>query len=373
MTPLRPALPASTRRSIVAATSADVKSVPSLPLDALAQLERPHAAVLVRLPRLGETGRDARRRSPSVARNSKHWAMMPYEPRSCMPIGSSGPAGFWEATRMMPPGVPPGAASVRVPGVVSAPAVGVRVVARGVVVTAAGGDDRAEERHRQADDRAPPHEVTAVDAALGVRLDEVELLWADRARVPGRNASNPCSPLCSAGGGTCWLAPPAGRTLTAACGTVNRRSRYGCTVNGAMTGMAAYEGGRVPRVVVGGAGAESVADFVAESGASAAVLIVDESAVANGYVDGIAAALAASLGGSSGTSSDTSCRPASRTRRRSTPPPSCVRVDARSARDRRRRRQRARHRQAGGGRRRRPRWASSTTRSAPTRCPATAR
>ena len=65
-----------------------------------------------------------------------------------------------------------------------------------------------------------------------------------------------------------------------------------------MTGMAAYESGRVPRVVVGAAGAESVAEFVTSQGASAAVLIVDESAVANGYVDGIATALAASLAGS---------------------------------------------------------------------------
>jgi alcohol dehydrogenase len=65
-----------------------------------------------------------------------------------------------------------------------------------------------------------------------------------------------------------------------------------------MEGMAAYEGGRVPRVVVGRAGADSVAEFVADRGASAAVLIVDESAVANGYVDGIKAALAASRGGS---------------------------------------------------------------------------
>ena len=84
---------------------------------------------------------------------------------------------------------------------------------------------------------------------------------------------------------------PAGRTLTAACRTVNRHSWYGCTVNGTMEGMAAYEGGRVPRVVVGRAGADSVAEFVAERGATAAVLIVDESAVANGYVDGIMAAL----------------------------------------------------------------------------------
>ena len=64
-----------------------------------------------------------------------------------------------------------------------------------------------------------------------------------------------------------------------------------------MTGMAAYESGRVPRVVVGAAGAESVADFVGDRGTSAAAMIVDESAVANGYVDGIEAALVASLAG----------------------------------------------------------------------------
>jgi alcohol dehydrogenase class IV len=66
-------------------------------------------------------------------------------------------------------------------------------------------------------------------------------------------------------------------------------------VNGTVKGMAAYEGGRVPRVVVGSAGSESVAGFATERGASAAVLIVDESAVANGYVDTIVTALAGSL------------------------------------------------------------------------------
>jgi alcohol dehydrogenase class IV len=65
-----------------------------------------------------------------------------------------------------------------------------------------------------------------------------------------------------------------------------------------MKGMAAYEGGRVPRVIVGGTGSDSVADLVGERNVSAAVLIVDQSAVANGYVDGIAAALVGSLGGS---------------------------------------------------------------------------
>ncbi len=54
----------------------------------------------------------------------------------------------------------------------------------------------------------------------------------------------------------------------------------------------------MPRVIVGSAGADSVARFVAERGATAAVLIVDESAVVNGYVDGIVAAVAGSLAGS---------------------------------------------------------------------------
>ena len=99
-----------------------------------------------------------------------------------MPIGSSGPAGFCEATRMTPPGVP---AVVPSPPAVLGARRRVRCRRRCrsslVVVTAAGGDDRAEERHRQADDRATADEVTTVDASLGVRLDQVELLWADRA------------------------------------------------------------------------------------------------------------------------------------------------------------------------------------------------
>ena len=271
MTPLRPALSAAARRSSVAATSADVKSRAVLPRDALAQLERPDAAVIVRLPRLGQAGPDVAS-SPSVARNSKHWATMPYDAEVLHPdrierAGRLLRGDADDAARGPSAGARRLGARRRVGAALSG-----RVGARGIVVIAAGGDDRPEERHRQADDRAATDEVTTVDAALGVRLDQVEPLWADRATCPVESASNPCSPLCSAGGGTCWLAPPAGRTLTAACGTVNRHSRYGCTVNGTMEGMAAYEGGRVPRVVVGSAGAESVADFVAERGASAAVL-----------------------------------------------------------------------------------------------------
>lgn len=91
---------------------------------------------------------------------------------------------------------------------------------------------------------------------------------------------------------------PAGRTLTVPWDMVKHRSRYGCTVNGTMTSMVAYSCGPVPKVVVGGSGSESAAAAVAEWGLSAAVLIVDRSAVVNGYVDGIAAALASALSGS---------------------------------------------------------------------------
>ena len=85
---------------------------------------------------------------------------------------------------MMPPAVasPAGARRLGAGRRVAVPPSASVSVARGVVVvTTAGGDDRPEERHRQADDRAPADEVTPIDAALGVRLDQVELLWADRA------------------------------------------------------------------------------------------------------------------------------------------------------------------------------------------------
>jgi alcohol dehydrogenase class IV len=68
-----------------------------------------------------------------------------------------------------------------------------------------------------------------------------------------------------------------------------------------MEGMAAYEGGRVPRAVVGDSGSDVVARFAAERGARAAVLIVDQSAVVNGYVDGLVAAVTGSLAGSGRT------------------------------------------------------------------------
>ncbi|MGH9133610.1 MAG: iron-containing alcohol dehydrogenase, partial [Ilumatobacteraceae bacterium] len=55
--------------------------------------------------------------------------------------------------------------------------------------------------------------------------------------------------------------------------------------------MAEYERGSVPRVLVGTAGPQAVAEFAAGRGATTAVLIVDGSAVTNGYIDRIDAAL----------------------------------------------------------------------------------
>ena len=55
--------------------------------------------------------------------------------------------------------------------------------------------------------------------------------------------------------------------------------------------MATFAGGRVPEVAVGISGAESVARFAAERGTRSAVLIVDRSAVDNGYAGDIVSAL----------------------------------------------------------------------------------
>ncbi len=85
-----------------------------------------------------------------------------------MATGSSGPAGFWLATLMLPPDLPEDAP----PAVVSVPPVSSATAA---AVAAAGGDDGAQERQGQPDERPPPHELPARHDAFGVGLDEVEL------------------------------------------------------------------------------------------------------------------------------------------------------------------------------------------------------
>ena len=78
----------------MAATSADVKSLPSCHFT-------PWRSWNVQTVPSSLGSHDSARpgasspSSPSVVRNSKHWAISPYVPRSCMLIGSSGPAGVW--------------------------------------------------------------------------------------------------------------------------------------------------------------------------------------------------------------------------------------------------------------------------------------
>ena len=325
-----------------------------VPRDALAQVERPDAAVLVRLPRLGEPGRDV----AVVAERGEELEALGDRCRRCRgPASRSGRAGR-PASAWRPGSMPPVAGS-RVPRR-RARRLGAGRACRcrrsrsvSVLASSSSPPQAAMTAPRNGTDRP----MTVPRRTKSRRLMRPSAYDSIRSspsgptvrRARSKRFQSMLSPLFS-WRGTCWLAPPAGRTLTAGCGTVNRRSRYGCTVNGTMTGMAAYESGRVPRVVVGAAGAESVADFVADRGASAAALIVDESAVANGYVDGIVAALAASLAGPKQV--ERYVVPAGEPDASSVDAAADLRArGARSDRDRRRRRQRARHRQAGGGRR----------------------
>src|SRR6476469_3072072 len=102
MTPFRPALPAATRRPIVATTSSAVKSLPSCHLTFLRRLN-----VQTLLSPLGvhfsaSPGPMSFVWGSSAARNSNDWATSPYAARSCMLIGSNF-TGRWTATLIVPP------------------------------------------------------------------------------------------------------------------------------------------------------------------------------------------------------------------------------------------------------------------------------
>src|SRR5215213_2651554 len=107
-TPLSPELPAFTRRSIVATTSADVKSLPSCHLTPLRRLKVQTLPVAsgVHFSASPGTMLTSEPLGSAVHRNSNDAAVTPYEPRSCIPIGSSGPEGRCAATRMEPPCFP---------------------------------------------------------------------------------------------------------------------------------------------------------------------------------------------------------------------------------------------------------------------------
>ena len=245
---------------------------------------------------------------------------------------------------MMPPvrsPVPP-VPDGSVPGVVSAAVRGVGLVARGVVVvTAAGGDDRPEERHRQADDRAPADEVTTIDAAFGVRLDQVELLWADRARARSKGFQSMLSPLFRLAGARAGLHPgrpnpngglPHGQPPFPV--RVYRKWHHGG--HGSVRGRPGAEGGRRPRRVPTRSPSSWPNGARARRSSSSTSR---PSPTATSTASRRPSPPLSPLGTSRRPSSGTWCRPPNRTRRRSTRRPNwCGR--GRGDRDRHRRRQR---------------------------------
>ncbi len=171
MTPLIPALPAATRRFMVSTTSSPVNGEPSCHFTSCRSLK-----VQTLLSSLGDhvsarPGPMSPVAGSRAARNSNDWAMRPYEARSCMPIGSSGPAGRWMATRIVPPAAGRRGRGAR-GGCRAAAGAGCRR-AGGV---AAGRDDRADGRQREPQDGGPLHERTTRDPATREGLDEVEFL-----------------------------------------------------------------------------------------------------------------------------------------------------------------------------------------------------
>ncbi len=344
-----------------------------VPRDALAQVGtsrrcRPRSAPTTRRDRARCRSRRACRGTRSTGRRCR----TSRGPAS--PIGSSGPAGFCEATRMTPPAVP--VAPVpdgSVPGVVSPvpPSASVSVARVVVVVTAAGGDDRSEERHRQADDGATADEVTTVDAALGVRLDQVELLWADRATcsvealpihalpfvqlagdvlvgTPGRPNPN---------GGLRYGQPPfpvrvyrkwhhdGHGSVRERPGAESGRGRRGCGVGRRLRRRPGRERGGADRRRVGRRQRLRRRDRDRPRRLA-------RRAEAGRAIRGARRRTGRVVGRRGG---------------------GAAARDAWSDRDRRRRRQRARHRQAGGGRRHGGDGRRALRARAPTRCPATAR
>src|SRR3954452_2287795 len=132
MTPLIAAVPAVPIRSIVATTSSAVKSEPSCHFTPLRRLKTQTELSAFGVHFSASPGAMFVASGASVHRNSKLWAVMPYEARSCIAIVSS-VTGFWHATLIEPPVLtavvvePPGAglpAAPEAPGAVALAAVG---------------------------------------------------------------------------------------------------------------------------------------------------------------------------------------------------------------------------------------------------------
>src|SRR4051795_7594890 len=102
MTPLIAAVPAATIRSIVATTSSAVKSVPSCHFTPLRRLKTQTELSAFGVHFSARPGAMFVASGARVHRNSKLWAVMPYEARSCIAIVSS-LTGRWQATLIEPP------------------------------------------------------------------------------------------------------------------------------------------------------------------------------------------------------------------------------------------------------------------------------
>ncbi len=170
MTPLRPELPAATRRSMVAATSADVKSDPSCHLTPWRRLNVHTLPSSLGLQLSARPGRDVAvseraqeleaLRDDAVAAEVLHGDRVERAGRLL--------AGDLDGAARRA-----GAGAGRL-GARAAAGAGAATAAA-VVIAAAGRDDGADEGHRQPDDGRPTHELAARQDALGVRLDQIEL------------------------------------------------------------------------------------------------------------------------------------------------------------------------------------------------------
>ena len=144
-----------------------------MPLDALAEVERPDAAVLVRLPRLGEAGGDvglAERAEELEALGDDAVGAEVLHGDRIERAGRLLAGDADRSTRRTASG------RCRCLGCAASAFGGPfgrrRVV---VIVAAAGREHGSHERNRQAECGTTPQEVTPVDAPLGKRLDEIDL------------------------------------------------------------------------------------------------------------------------------------------------------------------------------------------------------
>src|SRR3954471_13051124 len=118
-TPLRPELPAATRRSIVATTSSAVNGDPSCHLTFWRRSNVHSVPSVLGVHFSASPGpMSTRLFGVSAHRNSKDWEVMPYPPRSCIATGSI-LTGFCAATRIVPP-VTAGALAAALPPALAA-------------------------------------------------------------------------------------------------------------------------------------------------------------------------------------------------------------------------------------------------------------